>query len=128
MTKIRPKVAAICCVITSACGASTPPPCPPGHYVQEGRCINPQDAVEKYARCIVRDAYIRSGKTVTAKIDHAKAGATSAVDFKDKVEKSVESTRDRCVLLDISSRCFALANGDKEAPALPADCTTEVSK
>lgn len=90
--------------------------------------MNPQDAVERYARCIVRDAYIRSGKTVSAKIDNAKTGATSAVDFKDKVEKSVESTRDRCILLDISSRCFALANGDKEAPALPAECSSEASK
>lgn len=90
--------------------------------------MNPQDAVERYARCIVRDAYIRSGKTVSAKIDNAKTGATSAVDFKDKVEKSVESTRDRCILLDISSRCFALANGDKDAPALSAECSSEASK
>ena len=101
-------------------------PCDVGFFRQAGECVPSQEPVDKYARCIIRDAkqHVSSdtGATITAEVKKAKIGASTTVDLKDRFDKTVEASPDRCVLLDVSARCFALANGDKAAPPLPPGC------
>jgi hypothetical protein len=100
--------------------------CPSGFYRRGDACVSPDDPLERYANCILRDVKTSTssdkGTLVQVKVDEAKRGAASALEVKNKFEQSVESNTDRCVVLDVSARCFALATGDKNMPALPRSC------
>jgi hypothetical protein len=100
--------------------------CPQGYYRREGACVDPKDPLERYTTCIIKDkkwsVSSDKGTEVQVKVDAAKRGATTAVQAKNKFEQSVERNTDRCVVLDVSARCFALATDQKLVPPHPSDC------
>jgi hypothetical protein len=112
--------AALALIVQSSCRGAREP-CPPGYYREGERCIDPADPIERYARCTERTAKQKLGDDRGSKVETTLnvlgQSATSLTDLRDKFDREVIPAPDRCVLLDISAGCYALASGNpKSAP------------
>jgi hypothetical protein len=94
--------------------------CGAGQLQRDGVCVPSEDPVDKYARCIIRDAkqHLSTdvGTSIEGTIDAEKTKAKSTIELKDRFEKTVEASPDRCIILDVSAKCYALASGTAPVP------------
>lgn len=101
-------------------------PCEPFYARDDKGCVPSQDPVDKYARCTIRDAsnvkIIDGNDSLEGKLLAAKNSASGIADMKTHFEHSVQSVNDRCVILDISARCFELATKGEHAVAPRTSC------